>query len=250
MATYACEACGCENYLEVFDNNYKPLDKCMSKKCVENKVSGKLTFLPGHSKFRSYQELKIQETPDQLRDGRIPRTFTLAVKESCAKKAAPGDIILVQGILLPQRRLGYKHQNDLAFECHLEALKIIREKKKYVEMNLTEAQIQEVALVRSSVDDDTLFNRLANSIAPEIFGMNVVKKALLLLMAGGVTMETHDNLKIRGEINIALIGDPGIAKSQLLKHISYLAPRAVYTTGKGSSGVGLTAAIVSDPYTK
>jgi DNA replication licensing factor MCM7 len=117
-------------------------------------------------------------------------------------------------------------------------------------MNLTEAQIQEVAMTRSSVDDDTLFNRMANSIAPEIFGMNIVKKALLLLMAGGVTMETHDNLKIRGEINVALIGDPGIAKSQLLKHISYLAPRAVYTTGKGSSGVGLTAAIVSDPYTK
>ena len=102
VATYACDICGCENYLEVFDNNYKPLDKCMSKKCVENKVNGKLSFLPGHSKFRSYQELKIQETPDQLRDGRIPRTFSLCLKESCVKQAAPGDIIIVQGILLPQ----------------------------------------------------------------------------------------------------------------------------------------------------
>ena len=91
---------------------------------------------------------------------------------------------------------------------------------------------------------------MASSIAPEIFGMEKVKHALLLLMAGGVTKETHDNLKIRGEINIALVGDPGIAKSQLLKHISYLAPRAVYTTGKGSSGVGLTAAVVADPFSK
>lgn len=80
--------------------------------------------------------------------------------------------------------------------------------------------------------------------------MENVKRALLLMMAGGVTRETHDNLKIRGEINVALVGDPGIAKSQLLKHISYLAPRAVYTTGKGSSGVGLTAAIVADPGSK
>lgn len=80
--------------------------------------------------------------------------------------------------------------------------------------------------------------------------MEFVKKSLLLLMAGGVTKETHDNLRIRGEINIALIGDPGIAKSQLLKHISYLAPRAIYTTGKGSSGVGLTAAVVTDMETK
>lgn len=60
VATFACDICGCENYLEVTENNYKPLDKCMSKKCIENKVSGKLTFLPGHSKFRPYQELKIQ----------------------------------------------------------------------------------------------------------------------------------------------------------------------------------------------
>lgn len=74
-----------------------------------------------------------------------------------------------------------------------------------------------------------------------------MKKALLLQLAGGVTKETHDNLYIRGEINIALIGDPGVAKSQLLKHISYIAPRGIYTTGKGSSGVGLTAAIVIDP---
>ncbi len=69
-------------------------------------------------------------------------------------------------------------------------------------------------------------------------------------MAGGVTVRTGDNLRIRGQINIALFGDPGIAKSQLLKHISHVSPRAVYTTGKGSSGVGLTAAIVADPITK
>ena len=80
--------------------------------------------------------------------------------------------------------------------------------------------------------------------------MKNVKKALLLQMAGGVTKATEDHLRIRGEINIALFGDPGIAKSQLLKHISYISPRAVYTTGKGSSGVGLTAAIVADPVTK
>lgn len=69
-------------------------------------------------------------------------------------------------------------------------------------------------------------------------------------MVGGVTKITEDNLRIRGEINVGLIGDPGIAKSQLLKHIAQVAPRGVYTTGKGSSGVGLTAAITIDPLTK
>lgn len=103
---------------------------------------------------------------------------------------------------------------------------------------------------KESMDDDEFFKSLAKSIAPEIYGMEYVKKALLLQMAGGVTIATEDHLKIRGEINIAIFGDPGIAKSQLLKHISYISPRAVYTTGKGSSGVGLTAAIVTDPMTK
>jgi len=93
------------------------------------------------------------------------------------------------------------------------------------------------------------YTRLARSIAPEIWGMLDVKKALLLQMVGGVTKVMRDGMKIRGDINICLMGDPGVAKSQLLKHIATLAPRAVYTSGKGSSGVGLTAAILKDPIT-
>ena len=94
-----------------------------------------------------------------------------------------------------------------------------------------------------------LYQTLAQSIAPEIYGHEDVKKALLLLLVGGVTKVTGDGMKIRGDINICLMGDPGVAKSQLLKYISKIAPRGVYTTGKGSSGVGLTAAVMRDPVT-
>ncbi|CAE7916525.1 MCM7, partial [Symbiodinium sp. KB8] len=87
------------------------------------------------------------------------------------------------------------------------------------------------------------------SIAPEIYGHEDVKKALLLQLVGGVTRAMQDGMKIRGDINVCLMGDPGVAKSQLLKHIATIAPRAVYTTGKGSSGVGLTAAVLRDPVT-
>jgi DNA replication licensing factor MCM6 len=104
----------------------------------------------------------------------------------------------VQGILEPQRKLGFKHQNDLAFECYIEAVKIKREKKKYIEMTLTQDQIAEIEGVRASLDEESLFSKMSASIAPEIFGMKSVKQALLLLMAGGVTKVTHDNLKIRG----------------------------------------------------
>lgn len=104
--------------------------------------------------------------------------------------------------------------------------------------------------IRSTCEsDNALARRLSQSICPEIFGMEEVKLALLLLMVGGVTKEMNDGMKIRGNVNVLLMGDPGVAKSQLLKHIANFSPRGIYTTGKGSSGVGLTAAVLKDPVT-
>ena len=97
--------------------------------------------------------------------------------------------------------------------------------------------------------DPALYQKLAQSLAPEIYGHMDVKKALLLLLVGGATKSMGDGVKIRGDLNICLMGDPGVAKSQLLKYIAKVAPRGVYTTGKGSSGVGLTAAVMRDPVT-
>ena len=98
-------------------------------------------------------------------------------------------------------------------------------------------------------DDNHLVRRLSQSICPEIFGMEEIKMALLLLMVGGVTKVMNDGMKIRGSLNALLMGDPGVAKSQLLKHIANFSPRGIYTTGKGSSGVGLTAAVIRDQIT-
>lgn len=139
----------------------------------------------------------------------------------------------------------------LTHDTFLEAFMISKDKQNYRESFLTEDTLTKMDdLKDSSAGEMQLYTRLASSICPEIFGMDEVKKALLLLMIGGVTKEMVDGMKIRGNINVLLMGDPGIAKSQMLKHISTFAPRGIYTTGKGSSGVGLTAAVTRDNITK
>jgi DNA replication licensing factor MCM7 len=118
-----------------------------------------------------------------------------------------------------------------------------------MELRLNSFALPNILEAKKSMNPEEFYDNLARSIAPEIYGMEDVKKAILLLMAGGTTLELQDGLRIRGDINIALFGDPGIAKSQLLKHVAKVSPRGIYTTGKGSSGVGLTASTVRDAVT-
>ena len=153
----------------------------------------------------------------------------------------------VQTCALPISYTGYQAiRAGLLTDTYLEAHHIHQLKKQYNAMEIT-PEIQRA--IDSLRDDPQLYMKLAQSIAPEIYGHLDVKKALLLLLVGGVTKTMGDGMKIRGDINICLMGDPGVAKSQLLKYISKVAPRGVYTTGRGSSGVGLTAAVMRDPVT-
>ena len=134
-------------------------------------------------------------------------------------------------------------------QAFIDAFDIEKDKINFREFMLSEEMIRKVDETKHSMAEEELFKKMAQSICPEIFGMEQVKEALLLLMIGGETKEMRDGMKIRGQINFLLMGDPGVAKSQFLKHISSFAPRAIYTNGKGSSGAGLTAAVMKDPTT-
>lgn len=173
--------------------------------------------------------------------------MTVHVHGSLTRQMSPGDVVHLGGIFLPIPYTGYQAvRAGLLTDTYIEVHHIYQLKKQYNDLEIThEIQQEIVQLMR----DPHLYNRLAQSIAPEIYGHIDVKKALLLLLVGGVTKTLGDGMKIRGDLNICLMGDPGVAKSQLLKYISKVAPRGVYTTGKGSSGVGLTAAVMRDPVT-
>jgi DNA replication licensing factor MCM7 len=197
------------------------------------------------SRFVKYQELRIQELPDQVPVGSIPKSMLVICRGETARRCIPGDVVHLSGIFLNMPFTGFQAiraglTTDTYLDCqHMECLK--KSADEFITEEL-ESAITELARGEP-------YQTLSQSIAPEIFGCEDVKKALLLQLVGGVTMTQSDGMKTRGDINICLMGDPGVAKSQLLKHIQKIAPRVVYTTGKGSSGVGLTAAIVKDPLT-
>ncbi|KAH6847493.1 MCM2/3/5 family-domain-containing protein [Chaetomium sp. MPI-CAGE-AT-0009] len=247
VSAYTCDRCGCEIFQPVTDKQYGPLTLCPSKDCQENQAKGQLYPSSRASKFLPFQEVKIQELAEQVPIGQIPRTLTVLCYGSLVRQVSPGDVVDVGGIFLPTPYTGFQAMRaGLLTDTYIEAHHIVQHKKAYEDMEIDPMMARRIAKFTQSGNQ---YEYLAKSIAPEIFGHLDVKKALLLLLVGGVTKEVGDGMRIRGDINICLMGDPGVAKSQLLKYISKVAPRGVYTSGRGSSGVGLTAAVMRDPVT-
>ncbi|KAF8913567.1 minichromosome maintenance protein mcm7p [Mucidula mucida] len=248
VSAYTCDVCGSETFEDITNKTFQPIADCQNaNECVKNGIHGSLHMQTRACRFSPFQEVKIQEMADQVPVGHIPRSMTIHVHGNLTRMMNPGDVVDIGGIFLPIPYTGFQAiRAGLLTDTYLEAHHIHQLKKQYHDMETTPEMERTIDELRR---DPALYNRLAHSIAPEIYGHDDVKKALLLLLVGGSTKETRDGLKIRGDLNICLMGDPGVAKSQLLKFITKVAPRGVYTTGKGSSGVGLTAAVMRDPVT-
>ncbi|KAL2176010.1 DNA replication licensing factor MCM7 [Thermothelomyces heterothallicus CBS 202.75] len=247
VSAYTCDRCGCEIFQPVTDKQYGPLTLCPSRDCKENQAKGQLYPSSRASKFLPFQEVKIQELAEQVPIGQIPRTLTVLCYGSLVRQVSPGDIVDISGIFLPTPYTGFQAMRaGLLTDTYLEAHHVVQHKKAYEDMEIDPIIMRRINKFTQAGNQ---YEYLAKSIAPEIYGHLDVKKALLLLLVGGVTKEVGDGMRIRGDINICLMGDPGVAKSQLLKYISKVAPRGVYTSGRGSSGVGLTAAVMRDPVT-
>ena len=246
VASYSCDICGCETYQVNNGRTYMPLIDCQSEQCRNNHSHGEIMQINRASKFLSFQEVTIQEPTYEVPTGHVPRSIKIYCFGSTTRQCVPGDVIKVTGVYLPRIIDDVRFKNRLIHDTYIEAYKIVKEKKNYKDIQTEQEMIKTLS---KDPKNNTLYQNLSKSIAPEIYGMEDIKKALLLLLVGGVDKNMNDGMKIRGNMNILLMGDPGIAKSQLLKYISHLSPRGVYTTGKGSSGVGLTAAVVKDPVT-
>ncbi|KAK1747632.1 DNA replication licensing factor MCM7 [Skeletonema marinoi] len=255
VATYTCDACGCEIYQVVHNKReFLPQRLCPSTDCQKQTKHGDTLHLQTRgSKFVKFQELKLQELPNQVPMGHVPRSLTVHCRGELTRLASPGNEVTIDGVFLPQRVAegGYRAMKaGLVTTTFVEAQNIIVHKKSYddsISGSLAEEErLKLEEQIREIATGDDPVGTLSSAIAPEIFGHEDIKRALLLQLVGGCTRKLPDGMRIRGDINICLMGDPGVAKSQLLKHVASITPRGVYTTGKGSSGVGLTAAITKD----
>merc|ERR1719471_1486475 len=221
VATYTCDQCGAETFQPIVSTSFMPVINCPGEECRVNRSGGRLTLQTRGSKFIKFQELKVQEHSDAVPVGHIPRSITVYARGEQTRLAAPGDHVAINGVFLPIKKEGFKAMTSgLLSDTYLEAHRIVKMSKAEDEIDDTEISTDELTDLASSTD---FYDKLSSSIAPEIYGHEDVKKALLLLLVGGVD-RAPAGMKIRGCINICLMGDPGVAKSQLLSYMDRLAP--------------------------
>nr|XP_014690151.1 DNA replication licensing factor MCM3 isoform X1 [Equus asinus] len=200
----------------------------------------------GLSVYKDHQTIAIQEMPEKAPAGQLPRSVDVILDDDLVDKVKPGDRIQVVGTYrcLPGKKGGYTSGTfrTVLLACNVKHL------SKDIQPSFSAEDIAKIKKFSKTRSKD-IFDQLARSLAPSIHGHDYVKKAILCLLLGGVERDLENGSHIRGDINILLIGDPSVAKSQLLRYVLCTAPRAIPTTGRGSSGVGLTAAVTTDQET-
>lgn len=231
IATYSCDQCGCESFQPISSHSFMPLQECTSTACKANKTLGRLSLQIRGSKFIKFQEIKLQEHSDQVPVGHIPCTITVEAYGEQTRNCIPGDHISVSGIFLPIEKQGFRMRTggltaDTCIEAHF-----ITQMSKTDDEEVTDEAMTADEVKSLTQGTDGFLKKLSSSIAPEIFGHEELKKALLLLLVGGVDTSPR-GMKVRGNINICLMGDPGVAKSQLLIFIDRLASRSKYPPAK------------------
>eukprot|EP00316_Scyphosphaera_apsteinii_P011470 CAMPEP_0119297896 /NCGR_PEP_ID=MMETSP1333-20130426/83_1 /TAXON_ID=418940 /ORGANISM="Scyphosphaera apsteinii, Strain RCC1455" /LENGTH=727 /DNA_ID=CAMNT_0007298855 /DNA_START=34 /DNA_END=2217 /DNA_ORIENTATION=+ len=209
-------------------------------------------ILPNKCEYVDQQTWKLQESPEMVPTGEMPRSVLMSVDRHLVDKATPGHRVMITGIMsiLNQQAKG---EGKVAIRTpYLQVLGVRQgfESKTSSGMSLSEfTQADEEQFIEMSRDPE-LYSKLCKSIAPSIFGSEEVKKAIVSLLFSGSRKELADGARLRGDINVLLLGDPSVAKSQFLKFVEKAAPISVYTSGKGSSAAGLTATVTQDPGTR
>jgi replicative DNA helicase Mcm len=242
---YRCLNCDAINEALLKGLSLRKPTKCVN--CSEKE----LEMDADSSYFTDFQLVRLQELPEDLPAGQLPHYVEVTVMDDLVDRCRPGDRVLLTGIvrieheqITPQARTNLfrlrMEGNNIEYLGGLAGNKDTRTVERLAISNEDEKQIFTIASKPDAYD------KLIASFAPHIYGHEIIKEAILLLIVGSVTKKLEDGSTRRGDINIFLVGDPGTAKSEMLKYAAKIAPRGLYTSGRGTTAAGLTAAVIRD----
>ncbi len=207
---------------------------------------------PEASKFIDFQILRLQELPEDLPPGQLPHYIDVTIRQDLVDNARPGDRIILTGIVRVEQEsiAGITRGHSGLYRLRIEGNNIEflggRGSKTSRKIEREEVSPEDEKMIKTLSESPNVYQRLIDSFAPHIQGQSLIKEAILLLIVGSTQRLLGDGSKIRGDINVFLVGDPGTAKSEMLKFCARIAPRGLYTSGRGSTAAGLTAAVVRD----
>src|SRR5690242_6895399 len=221
--------------------------KCSNGKCTHRD----LEISPEKSRFIDFQMVRLQELPEDLPPGQLPHYVDVTVLQDLVDNARPGDRVILTGLV----RIEQEHIPSMRGKTGIYRLRIQGNNIEFLggrggktsrSTEREEISPDEEKIIKSLAKNTDVYDRLIASFAPHIHGHDIIKESILLLIVGSTQRVLADGAKIRGDINIFLVGDPGTAKSEMLKFCARIAPRGLYTSGRGSTAAGLTAAVVRD----
>jgi|Deesub1362B_J571_1020462.scaffolds.fasta_scaffold00944_2 replicative DNA helicase Mcm len=240
QAAFKCKRCGEITHVNQTGQFLRAPFACSNPTC---RAKGPFDFIQEDSTFIDSQDIRMQERPEDLPPGQLPRTLHVKlVGSEIVDIARPGDHVSIVGIVRAVSPTLPRVGKLRSFILHLDANSIeVLGKEPEIAIPSPEEEEKILELAK----DPWIHRKIINSIAPSIYGYDHIKEAIMYLLFGGVPKSLPD-ISIRGEINALLIGDPGTAKSQLLQYVARVAPRGLYTSGRGTTAAGLTAAVIRE----
>jgi replicative DNA helicase Mcm len=242
---YKCTNCNTVTEAQLKGLVMKKPVKCPA--CSEKE----LEMDPESSLFIDFQMVRLQELPEDLPAGQLPHYIEVTVMSDLVDQCRPGDRIMLTGIIrIEQEQLAPQVKTSL-FRLRMEGNNIeylggragSKDTRSVERIMISSEDERQIRIIASKPD---AYEKLIASFAPHIYGHEPIKEAILLLIVGSVTKKLDDGSTRRGDINVLLVGDPGTAKSEMLKFTAKIAPRGLYTSGRGSTAAGLTAAVIRD----
>lgn len=239
-AKFVCAKCGNIERIVQPDLIVRYPVECNTKGC-----GGKWELVEDESEYTTYQRIDVQESPEQLRGGRQPTSIYTYCYDPLVGKIAPGMRVVLNGVIELDRTKEKLDSPIVGIRMQIDSFQA---KQEDFDELVISAKDEEDILQLSN--NPAVYDILVKHIAPSIMGYDEFKEAMLLQLFGGTTKILEDGSVIRGDIHLFICGDPGVAKSKMIEAEVDLSPKGMFTSGKGSSGVGLTAAVVKDQIKK